>query len=63
MMKACGTAPTDRGDIWSLEAWRESPIGRRVVELTSQYVVGTGFDIQCDHDSHGHFWISFGRIG
>ena len=42
---------TDRGEILEqcLQAWRESPIGRRVVELTSQYVVGNGFDMQCDH--------------
>ena len=29
-----------------LEAWRESPLARRIVELTSQYVVGNGFDIK-----------------
>ena len=30
-----------------LEAWRDSPLARRVVELTSQYVVGNGFDVRC----------------
>jgi hypothetical protein len=30
-----------------LEAWRDNPLARRVVELTSQYVVGSGFDIKC----------------
>lgn len=52
---------TDRGDILEqcLEAWRESPIGRRVVELTSQYVVGTGFDIQCDHEPTRAFLDQF----
>jgi len=29
------------------EAWRDSPLARRIVELTSQYVVGNGFDIKC----------------
>ena len=51
----------DRGDILEqcLEAWRESPIGRRVVELTSQYVVGTGFDIKCDHAPTREFLDQF----
>jgi hypothetical protein len=30
-----------------LEAWRDSPLARRIVELTSQYVIGGGFDIKC----------------
>ena len=34
-----------------LEAWRDSPLARRIVELTSQYVVGNGFDVQCK-DQH-----------
>ncbi len=34
-----------------LEAWRDNPLARRIVELTSQYVVGNGFDIQCK-DTH-----------
>ncbi len=33
-----------------LDAWRESPLARRIVELTSQYVVGPGFDIKCDDE-------------
>ncbi|NLN69328.1 MAG: hypothetical protein GX142_00865 [Chloroflexi bacterium] len=33
------------------EAWRDSPLARRIVELTSQYVVGNGFDIKCK-DAH-----------
>ena len=33
-----------------LEAWRESPLARRIVELTSQYVVGPGFDIKIDDE-------------
>lgn len=38
----------DRADILEqcLEAWRDSPLARRIVELTSQYVIGSGFDIK-----------------
>ena len=41
----------DRADILEqcLEAWRESPLARRIVELTSQYAIGSGFDIKCHH--------------
>jgi len=41
----------DRADILEqcLNAWRSSPLARRIVELTTQYVVGPGFDIECDH--------------
>lgn len=34
----------------SLDAWRLHPIARRIVELTSQYVVGGGLDIKTEHD-------------
>jgi len=42
----------DRTDILEqcLEAWRESPLARRIVELTSQYAIGGGFDIKCKHE-------------
>jgi len=33
----------------SLQAWRTNPLARRIVGLTSQYVVGGGIRIQCDH--------------
>ena len=33
-----------------LDAWRENPLARRIVELTSQYVIGGGFDIECNDD-------------
>jgi hypothetical protein len=39
-----------------LEAWRDNPLARRIVELTSQYVVGNGFDIQCK-DKHTKAFI------
>ena len=33
-----------------LDAWRDSPLARRIVELTSQYVIGPGFDISCQDE-------------
>ena len=33
----------------SLEAWRTNPLARRIVELTSQYVVGGGISVECKH--------------
>ena len=33
----------------ALEAWRSNPLARRIVELTSQYVVGGGIRISCGH--------------
>lgn len=32
-----------------LRAWRENPLARRVVELTTQYVVGGGVRLSCEH--------------
>ena len=51
----------DRADILDqcLEAWRESPLARRIVELTSQYVVGPGFDIQCEDETTRTFISQF----
>jgi len=52
----------DRSDVLDqcLNAWRDSPLARRIVELTSQYVVGSGFDIKCKHEPTkaflNHFW-------
>ncbi len=39
-----------------LAAWRDNPLARRIVELTSQYVVGAGFDIACE-DEHTKAFI------
>lgn len=33
----------------SLEAWRVNPLARRIVELTSQYVVGGGLSVSSKH--------------
>ena len=43
----------------SLTAWRTNPIARRVVELTSQYVVGGGLTINCKHKPAADFLDQF----
>ena len=35
----------------SLEAWRVNPLARRIVSLTTQYVVGSGVGIHCRDDA------------
>jgi len=53
----------DRSEILeqSLEAWRTNPLARRIVELTSQYVVGGGLTLNCSPqpaaDFLNEFWI------
>jgi len=42
-----------------LDAWRTSPLARRIVELTSQYVIGPGFDISCKHEPTRKFINQF----
>jgi hypothetical protein len=42
-----------------LDAWRASPLARRIVELTSQYVIGPGFDISCAHEPTRKFLFEF----
>ncbi len=41
----------DREDMLrqALEAWRVNPLARRIVELTTQYVVGGGMRLRVDH--------------
>jgi len=53
----------DRSDIFarSLQAWRQNPLARRVVELTSQYVVGGGLSISCKHQPTSEFLHDFWR--
>ena len=54
--------PVDLQTIYrqSLEIWRSNPLARRIVGLTSQYVVGGGVRLQCDHDGTQafleHWW-------
>ena len=51
----------DRKDVLeqSLEAWRTNPLARRIVELTSQYVVGGGLTINTKHTAAGAFFSDF----
>lgn len=54
--------PYDRQEVLeqSLEAWRVNPLARRIVSLTTQYVVGSGVGIHCRdeaaHQALQEFW-------
>lgn len=43
----------------SLDAWRTNPLARRIVGLTSQYVVGGGIGIDCRHEATTSFLREF----
>jgi hypothetical protein len=43
----------------ALEAWRVNPLARRIVGLTSQYVVGGGIACSCAHAATSAFLKSF----
>ena len=43
----------------ALEAWRTNPLARRIVALTSQYVVGGGMGIECRHERTRRFLQSW----
>jgi len=43
----------------ALEAWRVNPLARRIVELTSQYVVGGGVTVTCKHAGTDRFLKAF----
>ena len=47
----------DRSEVLqdALDAWRQNPLARRIVELTSQYVVGGGIEIDCQHSKSSKF--------
>jgi hypothetical protein len=49
--------PGDRLEVLAqaLEAWRLNPLARRIIELTSQYVVGGGLSIECEHEPTHRF--------
>ena len=51
------TDPTSRDDALdlALEAWRVNPIARRIVGLTTQYVVGGGIEFSCDREKASDF--------
>jgi hypothetical protein len=42
-----------------LAVWRTDPSARRLVELTSEYVVGGGVDVACDHQPSQDFLRAF----
>jgi hypothetical protein len=39
----------------ALEAWRTNPLARRIVELTTQYVVGGGLAVSCSYPATASF--------
>lgn len=43
----------------SQRAWRDNPIARRIVSITSQYVIGKGFRFSCDQPETQDFLMSF----
>jgi len=43
----------------ALEAWRVNPLARRIVGLTSQYVVGGGITFSCPHTATASFLDAF----
>lgn len=43
----------------ALEAWRVNPLARRIVGLTSQYVVGGGINYSCPHTPTAAFLRTF----
>ncbi len=49
--------PADRQELLrqSLEAWQTNPLARRIVELTSQYVVGGGITVGSRHPAANRF--------
>jgi hypothetical protein len=54
----------DRSEIEedALEAWRDNPLARRIVSLTSQYVVGGGIGVEADNDATHNFIQNGGTI-
>ena len=68
LLGASSTAGTERDRLspnrqevfeQALEAWRVNPLARRLVELTTQYVVGGGISIQCKHTPTARFLEEF----
>jgi hypothetical protein len=53
--------PYDREEVLAqaLEAWRVNPLARRIVELTTQYVVGGGVAFTCKHAPTQAFLTAF----
>jgi hypothetical protein len=53
--------PSSREEVLeqALEAWRTNPLARRIVELTTQYVVGGGVSVSCAHPATARFIHTF----
>ncbi len=53
--------PHDRREVLAqaVEAWRSNPLGRRIVGLTSQYVLGDGITIASQHAAADRFLKQF----
>jgi hypothetical protein len=53
--------PYDREDVQqqALEAWRTNPLARRIIGLTTEYVVGSGLRVSCKHASTDRFIRAF----
>jgi len=53
--------PYDRLEVMqqALEAWRVNPLARRIIELTSQYVVGGGLSFECKNQYVSKFLTKF----
>jgi hypothetical protein len=51
----------DRDQVFekALEAWRVNPLARRIVGLTTQYVVGGGIAVNCKHEPTANFIKQF----
>lgn len=51
----------DRAEVLkdALDAWRLNPLARRIVALTTQYVVGGGITINCGHEPTARFLDAF----
>lgn len=51
----------DRAEVLeqALEAWRINPLARRIVGLTTQYVVGGGLSLRCRHEPTARFLDRF----
>jgi len=51
----------DRATILSecLRAWRVSPIARRIVKLYTEFIVGEGFNIKCQHAATHKFLLTW----
>jgi hypothetical protein len=49
--------PQDRDEVLqdALDAWRDNALARRVIELTTEFVVGNGLQITCEHEATHHF--------